>query len=106
MTPKQETLQITLAEAGVPEHLAGLDWQGRTSYVTSRGREKAVVVGIPTEGFWAAWQYKRDAVKRDLASCNATLKRLHKGCWQVMVWENRHNTKVVDAILVNIGKPF
>jgi len=106
MTPRQETIQIELRESGVPATLASLDWQGRQSYITSRGRQKAVIVGIPGDAFWADWQYKRDQVKADLAACNATLKRLHKGCWQVMVWENKHNQKLADTILVKIGRPF
>jgi hypothetical protein len=105
-TPKQETRELALIDGGVPPTLASLDWQGRETVITSRGREKTVVVGIPGEAFWGAWSNRRDQVLADMRASNATLKRLGKGCWQVMVWENKHNKPLVNLICMEIGQPF
>ena len=40
-----------------------IEWQGVEPYVTSRGRSKLVLEGIPTEAFWRAWKANKAAFR-------------------------------------------
>jgi hypothetical protein len=90
--------QILIENAAVP-HVSTLtvadisdlkiQWEAADIKETSKGKPKAVVMGVPGVAFWNS--YKRHA--RTRAVCKAlgiTTRRISKGQWEAVAWINKH----------------
>jgi hypothetical protein len=98
MTTSAETRSLSLQSLGLPSTLSGVDWQCREKAITRNGKEKDVIKGIPTEAFWGAWKFNRDKVREELRLCNASMSRLARGQWEVILWGNKHNRDLIAKI--------
>ena len=67
------------------EALDYVDWQGLSKYITARGKEKAIITGIPSAMFWRRWK----RAGREIRAGYVTLRKLGKAQWEVVLWLNR-----------------
>ena len=84
------------------ECLDFVQWQGVHPYVTKRGKEKEILVGIPSEMFWRRWH----AHQVELRAAYFTPFRF-QGCkeWAAVIWLNRYTLPVLTMRgLVPVGK--
>ena len=67
------------------EALDYVEWVGPSTYVTSRGKAKDIITGIPSAMFWRRWK----RVGREIRDGYVSLRKLGKAQWEVVLWLNR-----------------
>lgn len=89
-----------------------VEWQGITNYTTKAGKEKEILTGIPSSGFWRLWSSSKDELKalgitvqagksektgefyiRDGIQHERTRKQ-----WEVVLWINPRNRELAEEL--------
>lgn len=71
---------------GVP-----VQWQTAALHVTTRGRVKQIVTGIPGDAFWHHWKKNGNELRATMQRHTITVCRVAKGQWELRLWVNAHN---------------
>lgn len=71
---------------GVP-----IQWQTAALHVTTRGRVKQIVTGIPGDALWHHWKKNGVELRATMQGHGITLARIAKGQWEVRLWVNARN---------------
>lgn len=80
------------------ELVSFVKWQSLNTRETKRGKVKRVVTGIPGPMFWKRYQAATGEGKAAFKALNATLSKVAKGQWEVVMWLNRHNTEIAAQL--------
>jgi len=92
--------------------IEGVQWQGRDTYTTTKGKVKEIITGIPDKGFWRLWHSPE---KENLRALGVTVRNLGgakvgektvKGVrkeiirkqWEVVIWPRPSNAVLVSQI--------
>lgn len=80
------------------ELLSFVKWEALSSRETKRGKVKHVVTGIPGPMFWKRYKAATGEGKAAFKALNATLAKVAKGQWEVVMWINRHNAEIAAQL--------
>lgn len=80
------------------ELVSFVKWEALSSRETKRGKVKHVVTGIPGPMFWKRYKAATGEGKAAFKALNATLAKLDKGQWEVVMWLNRHNAEIAAQL--------
>ena len=80
------------------ELISFVKWEALSSRETKRGKVKHVVTGIPGPMFWKRYKAATGEGKAAFKALNATLAKLDKGQWEVVMWLNRHNAEIAAQL--------
>ena len=80
------------------ELLSFVQWQSLNTRETKRGKVKHVVTGIPGPMFWKRYKAATGEGKAAFKALNATLAKLDRGQWEVVMWLNRHNAEIAAQL--------
>lgn len=80
------------------ELVSFIKWEALSSRETKRGKVKHVVTGIPGPMFWKRYQAATGEGKAAFKALNATLSKVAKGQWEVVLWLNRHNAEIAAQL--------
>lgn len=80
------------------ELISFVKWEALSSRETKRGKVKHVVTGIPGPMFWKRYKAATGEGKAAFKALNATLAKVEKGQWEVVMWLNRHNAEIAAQL--------
>lgn len=80
------------------ELISFVKWEALSSRETKRGKVKHVVTGIPGPMFWKRYKAATGEGKAAFKALNATLAKVDKRQWEVVMWINRHNAEIAAQL--------